>query len=117
MPADYIARHTPDANGTYTLTTDPPDSRPVYSFAGNPDLRLRMYLADNQRGYPNNKSVLMDLLAVRQQLATTLGYETFADLYTADQMIGSPENVKKLLQQLDVEIGRASCRERVCYAV
>ena len=26
MPADYIARHKPDADGIYTLTTDPPDS-------------------------------------------------------------------------------------------
>jgi thimet oligopeptidase len=111
LPADYIARHTPDANGTYTLTTDPPDSRPVYSFADNPDLRLRMYFADNQRGYPKNKPVLMDLLAARQQLATTLGYETFADLDTADQMIGSPENVKMLLQQLDVASREPAARE------
>jgi thimet oligopeptidase len=101
MPADYIARHKPDANGVYTLTTDPPDSGPVYSFAKDPDLRLRMFLADNQRAYPKNQSVLMDLLEVRQQLATTLGYATFADLYTADQMIGSPNKVKELLNQLD----------------
>ena len=63
MPADYIARHKPDAHGIYTLTTDPPDSFPVRSFAGNPDLRLRMFLAYSQRAYPKNEAVLMDLLS------------------------------------------------------
>jgi thimet oligopeptidase len=101
LPADYIARHKPDANGVYTLTTDPPDSRPVHSFASDPDLRLRMYLADTQRGYPKNKAVLLELLAARQQLATTLGYPTFADLDVADQMIGSASNMKVLLNQLE----------------
>ena len=101
MPADYIARHTPDANGVYTLTTDAPDSFPVRSFASNPDLRLRMFLAYNQRAYPKNGPVLMDLLAARQQLATTLGYTTFADLATADQMIGSSKNVQALMDQVN----------------
>jgi len=101
MPADYIARHKPDAQGAYTLTTDPPDSFPVFSFAGNSDLRLRMYLAYNQRAYPKNDPVLMDLLNTRQQLATTLGYPTYADLATADQMMGSAKNVQALLDRVD----------------
>ena len=101
MPADYIARHKPDANGIYTLTTDPPDSFPVRSFASNPDLRLRMFIAYSQRAYPKNKAVLMDLLQTRQQLATALGYATYADFATADQMIGSSKNVEALLNQVN----------------
>jgi thimet oligopeptidase len=101
LPDDYIARHKPTPEGIYTLTTDPPDSSPVYSFAKDPGLRLRMYVADHQRAYPKNKAVLMDLLKARQDLATTLGFATFADLSTADQMIGTQQNVKTLLQQVE----------------
>jgi thimet oligopeptidase len=111
LPADYVARHKPDAHGAYTLTTNPPDSHPVYSFASDPDLRLHMYLADNQRGYPKNKAVLLELLAARQQLATTLGYQTFADLNAADQMIGSTPNMKVLLNQIDDASRGPSARE------
>ena len=111
MPADYIARHKPDANGNYILTTDAPDSFPVFSFARDSGLRLRMYLAYHQRAYPKNDPVLMDLLEARQQLATTLGYATFADLATADQMIGSSKNVKALLDEVNVASHDPAARE------
>ncbi len=101
LPADYIARHKPAADGTYTLTTDAPDSQPVFSFAKSPDLRMRMFLAYTERAYPKNKQVLLDLLTTRQELATTLGYQHYADLAMADQMIGSPTNLKAFLQQVD----------------
>ena len=111
LPEDYIARHKPNADGVYTLTTDAPDFRPVGSFATNSDLRLRMFLAYNQRAYPKNKAVLMDLLTARQELATTLGFATFADFATADQMIGSQQNLKSLLQQVDVASRDTAARE------
>jgi thimet oligopeptidase len=101
LPEDYIARHKPTPEGIYTLTTDPPDAYPVNSFAKDPGLRLRMYIARSQRAYPKNKAVALDLLKARQGLATTLGFATFVDLSTADQMIGTQQNVKALLQQVE----------------
>jgi thimet oligopeptidase len=111
LPADYVARHKPAADGTYTLTTDPPDSGPVYSFAKSAALRRRMFLVDNQRAYPKNVPVLMDLLNVRQELATTLGYPTFADLATADQMMGSSSNLKAFLKEVDDASREISAKE------
>ncbi|MEG9438653.1 Zn-dependent oligopeptidase [Edaphobacter sp. HDX4] len=101
LPEDYIARHKPAADGTYTLTTDSPDSTPVMNFAADTGLRLRMYLAYNQRAYPKNVAVLKDVLEARQELATTLGYKTFADLAMADQMMGSAANLKTFLSEVD----------------
>jgi len=111
LPPDYIARHAPAADGTYTLTTDEPDSRPVASFARSADLRMRMFLAYNQRAYPKNVAVLMDLLSARQELATILGYSRYADLAAADQMIGSSTNVQALFKQLDDASHEAAKRE------
>ena len=33
LPADYLARHTPNCDGHYALTTDQPDMQPVMTFA------------------------------------------------------------------------------------
>ena len=111
LPADYIARHKPAADGTYTLTTDSPDFTPVMDFAKNADLRRRMYLAYTQRAYPVNKMVLLDLLSTRQELASTLGYPNYADLATADQMIGSANNLKAFLNQVDTASADTAHRE------
>jgi thimet oligopeptidase len=110
LPADYISRHKPAADGTYTLTTDQPDMEPVVTFAKSGDLRRRMYVAYRVRAYPQNTQVLRDLLTARQDLATTLGYSHYADLATADQMIGSAANMKQLLQQVD-EVSRPTAQK------
>jgi thimet oligopeptidase len=102
LPDDYIALHKPGPDGTVTLTTDSPDFTPVMTYAKSPELRRAMYLAYNQRAYPANKEVLHDLLAARQELATTLGYPTWADLGTADMMIGSAANMRTFLSEVDV---------------
>ena len=86
-------------------------SASVMSFASSADLRLRMYLAYNGRAYPKNESVLRDILAARQELAGILGYPNFAALDTADQMIGDPANVQKLLDQVDAVAHPAAQRE------
>ncbi len=101
LPDDYIARHQPDADGRYTLSTDQPDAAPVFDFAHNAELRRRMYLAYNARAYPANRQVLLDLLAARQELAGVLGFANYADFATADQMIGSAANVRKLFGEVD----------------
>lgn len=101
LPEDYIKAHTPDEHGQITLTTDYPDYMPVMTFARSADLRLRMFLAYNTRAYPANESVLMDLLKTRRQIANILGFETWADLATADQMMASAANMKAFLGELD----------------
>jgi thimet oligopeptidase len=111
LPADYIALHKPAADGTYTLTTEQPDVQPVMSFDKSPELRRRMFLAYEGRAYPQNVQVLKDLLAARQELANTLGYAHYADLATADQMIGSAANVEALLNQVDEASRSAAKRE------
>ena len=101
LPADYVARHKPAADGTITLTTDSPDYTPVMSYAKDAGLRRQMYLAYNDRAYPVNKAVLEQLLQVRQEMATTLGFATWADLATADMMMQSAGKMKAFLGEVD----------------
>ena len=106
LPDDYLARHPAkkdDATGKerVTLSTDQPDMQPVMTFATSPSLRERMFLAYNTRAYPANKQILLDLLATRQEIASILGFRSWADLATADQMMQSAAHVREFLQRLD----------------
>jgi thimet oligopeptidase len=111
LPPDYIGRHQPDAGGQVTLTTDQPDMQPVMSFASNAGLRERMFVAYNTRAYPENKQILLDLLATRQEIATVLGFRSWADLATADQMMGSAANVRTFLAKLEEASREGAVRE------
>jgi thimet oligopeptidase len=101
LPADYIARHPANAEGRVILSTDPPDMQPIVTFAANGALRERMFLAYNTRAYPANQQILLDLLATRQEIADVLGFRSWADLATADQMMGSAANVRTFLAKLN----------------
>ena len=109
MPADYLLRHAADEEGRITLSTDQPDMQPVMTFSTSAALRERMFLAYNTRAYPANQQILLDLLATRQEIATVLGFRSWADLATADQMMGSAANVRTFLTKLD-EASREGAR-------
>jgi len=111
LPPDYLSRHQPDARGQITLTTDQPDMQPVMTFASDHDLRERMFLAYNTRAYPANQQILLDLLATRQEIASVLGFSSWADLATADQMMGSAANVRKFLARLEEASRDGAVRE------
>ncbi|GAB3255804.1 M3 family metallopeptidase [Chitinimonas naiadis] len=111
LPEDYIARHKPNAEGLYTITTDEPDASPVFDFASNADLRRRVFLAYSTRAYPANKQVLLDFLAARHELANLLGYPSYADYATADMMMGNAANVRKLFADVDVASRETKTRE------
>ena len=113
LPADYIARHTPDVNGRITLTTDPPDMQPAMTFASNSKLRERMFHAYNTRAYPTNEALLRQLLETREQIAQTLGHRSWAELATADQMMGSAGNVRTFLTKLNDASKQGADRELV----
>lgn len=112
LPDDFLARHGVRsepagsglklvADGPVTLTTDPPEMSPVMTYAVSPKLRRQMYLAYNGRGYPANKQVLLDLLGAREEMASLLGFRSWADLATVDQMMGSAANMRSFLSQVE----------------
>jgi len=111
LPADYIAAHKPGADGLITLTTDEPDVNPVLDFAKSAELRARMYVTYHSRAYPKNDPVLRELMTARQELASTLGYKRYADLSTADQMMGSAANVAAMITSVDEAARPVAARE------
>jgi thimet oligopeptidase len=101
LPQDYIDRHKPDANGKIQLTTDYPDALPVFSFAKSDSLRRRMTIAFNTRAYPKNGDVLTSLMKTRYEIATLLGYSSWADYNAADKMAAKGHNIAGFIEQVD----------------
>jgi thimet oligopeptidase len=101
LPQDYIDRHKPDAAGKVHLTTDYPDALPVFTFAKSDSLRRRMSIAFNTRAYPKNQEVLTSLMNTRYEIATLLGYSSWADFNAADKMIAKGHNIADFIQQVD----------------
>lgn len=111
LPADYIERHKPGPDGKITLTIDYPDSLPVFSYAKNEALRKRMYIAYNNRAYPNNMAVLDRLISKRYELANLVGFKTWADYITADKMVESSTNASTFIDRIVQASGQRAERE------
>ena len=101
LPEDFRRNHSPNDAGVIELTTDYPDYLPVMTFAASDALRRRMFLAYNTRAFPANRDLLLDLFRTRHAIANLLGFATWADFATADQMIGSAANMKRFLERLE----------------
>jgi len=111
LPPDYLATHSADAEVHVKITTDPPDGWPAQRFSNSAELRGRLYLAAQQVGYPANTETLRGLLARREELASLLGYPTWADFAMADQMIGSPAKLAEYLSKIDAASREPGARE------
>ncbi|MGA9391873.1 MAG: M3 family metallopeptidase [Candidatus Sulfotelmatobacter sp.] len=111
LPQDYIDRHKPDANGKIQLTTDYPDALPVFTFAKSDSLRRRMALAFNTRAYPKNQEVLTSLMKTRYEIATLLGFPSWADYNAADKMIAKGQNIADFITQVNDATRALSQRE------
>jgi thimet oligopeptidase len=118
LPEDYLMRHGVKvvdgdlgADAPVVLTTDPPEMSPVMSYAASRSLRRKMYLAYNDRGYPANKQVLLDLLTAREEMAELLGFRSWADLATVDQMMGSAAKMRSFLNEVEVAARETAQRE------
>ncbi len=120
LPADYLHRHgvqeAEDGSGLVAsapveITTDPPDMSPVMNYASSPALRRELYLQYNDRGYPENGKVLLDLLAAREEMSEVLGFRSWADLATVDQMMGSAENMRRFLGEVEGAARGTATRE------
>ena len=115
LPEDFLRSHPPQADGEYAgkivLTTDFPDYLPVMTFAENAGLRRRMFLAYQTRAFPANVAVLQELLTVRREIAGLLGFATWADLATVDQMMESSANMVRFLDDLDAATREGAQRE------
>ncbi len=100
MPADFVASHLPDADGLVAISTDYPDSVPLRTFAHDASARRELTVAFLDRGWPDNDARLRELLAVRHERATILGYASWADYDAEVKMVGSGAAIEQFIERI-----------------
>ncbi|MEO6771914.1 MAG: M3 family metallopeptidase [Kofleriaceae bacterium] len=103
LPPDFIAAHSParpDKAGVIRITTDHPDYNPFMTYAADDELRKELYIKFRSRGDHDNERVLQDILALRAEKATLLGYANWADYVTADKMIRSGDAAAEFIAKV-----------------
>src|SRR5262249_21859442 len=101
LPKDYLDAHKPGPDGKIKISTNYPDAFPVLTFGKNDALRKRLFLEFDNRAYPKNREVLMEMIKTRSEIASLVGYASWADYNAADRMILSAKNIGDFIQQVD----------------
>jgi thimet oligopeptidase len=82
-------------------------------YADRADLRRDYYVVAQNRAMPRNLPVLKELLDKRHELATLLGFASWADYVTEDKMIGSGKAAREFVERV---LSLATERARAEYA-
>ena len=93
---------TPDA-GPWKITLDIPSYLPFMEHCRNAELREQIYRAFISRasqGDLDNTPLIEKILKLRQEKASLLGYDTYADLSLATKMAASVDQIEEMEKQL-----------------
>jgi thimet oligopeptidase len=100
LPDDYIAGHPVDADGLVTITTDYPDYIPFCTYATDAAARLALTVESLNRGWPGNDALLSELLDLRHEQATLLGYGGWPDFDAEEKMIGTGDAIATFIDKI-----------------
>ncbi len=100
LPEDYLKAHAPK-DGKIRITTDYPDFYPFQTYVEDGALRKALYQQFLSRGDPKNKPLLEKVLALRHELATTLGHATWAAYQAEDKMVKNAKTIAGFLDDLE----------------
>ena len=100
----------------YAITLARSSIEPFLTFSTRRDLRRIAYLAWVARGeHPgphDNRALIPEILALRQERAQLLGFATYAEFRMADTMAGSQENVARLTDEVWAAAKHRAAAER-----
>ena len=100
LPADYLRSRPVGADGLVSISTEYPDYVPLLTYCSDSSVRERMWRLFRQRGHPDNIDHLATLLATRHELATRLGYPSWAGYAAEDKMIGSAAAIGDFIERI-----------------
>ncbi len=96
LPEAYIERLAPgESEGTYRVSMAYPDYIPFIEESENRDLRRQMQFKFWNRAAEDNTPLLAEAVAIRNEIASLLGYRTWAE-YAMEVKMASPDGVEAL---------------------
>ncbi len=98
LPMDFLEAHLADKEGFVRISTNTPDYLPVMTYANKAQVREALWKTYRQRAFPANAQVLNDMLSTRHQLATLLGFRSWADYVTETKMVKTADSAKAFIE-------------------
>jgi thimet oligopeptidase len=105
LPDDYLRAHPPGATGKVRITTDSPDIQPFMAYARSDAARAALWKTYRQRGYPKNLDTLAKLVQLRTELATLLGFPSWAAYETANKMVRTDAAAAAFIEKISAASG------------
>ncbi len=100
LPDSYIEGLQPGATeGTFRVSMSYPDYIPFIEQAENRELRRRMQFKFWNRAADENMPLLAEAVAIREEIAALLGYDTWAR-YSMEIKMAEPEAVEDLYESI-----------------
>jgi peptidyl-dipeptidase Dcp len=91
-------------NAPYAVTPSRSSVEPVLHFATDRGVREKVWRAFVKRGANGNKNdnskLIEEIVALRDEQAKLLGYQSYADYKLADSMAGTPAAARRLLEEV-----------------
>lgn len=88
----------------YVITLQYPSYIPFMTYAENRELRKELALANGKKAFNNNEfdnqQLIKEIVTLKQQKATLLGYENYAEFVLEERMAKSPDKVLSFLNEL-----------------
>lgn len=109
MDDDFIKGLNQTSDGNYILKTDYPTVYPILEYCHAPTTRKNLYHIFVNRAYPKNVATLNEIIALRDQLARVLGFESYAALNIDNEMAKNPARVREFLDSI---VEKATIKEQ-----
>lgn len=99
----------------WVFTLDYPSYIPFMTYLNNRNLRKEMAIAFGKKSFQNNKhdnqNIVLEIVKLRHQRATLLGYKTHAHFVLEERMAETPENVLSFSEELLQKAKPAAVKE------
>jgi len=99
-----VYEHIEKDGDVYPLPLDYPVLTPVLNYAKNPETRMRMQIAQYQRGGKENSERLSDALALRDRLGKLAGFNNFAEYEISIKMAKTPDRILDFMNDLNKKL-------------
>jgi len=104
ISASAEAANTTGDTGKWVFTLAKPSLIPFLQYAQNRELREKLYrgyfMRGNNDNANDNKQIVKDMVRLRAEKASLLGFDNFAAYVIDENMAKTPENVDKFLSEL-----------------
>jgi thimet oligopeptidase len=112
LPQDWVESHPVGDDGLVELTLEYPDVVPMLTFATDRAARVTVATAFNNRAWPVNDDVLVELMALRREHATLLGYDGWPAYDAEVKMIETGDAIAAFVDKISKAAESSAIRDR-----